>query len=169
MARCTIWPTKTTTFVVAGLLLLVVIVGCKRSTPGADEKKPAPDIGRSDEIPPFKRANGEIVHSAGGKPIVLPTEFPDDVPRYPKAVPTIAIVGDKEVTVILTTSDAAKKIETFYREQLKQNGWKTTADKPQLSKIDAEKGGISLTVIFPEKPDDKSVHLIVRKKKQIFD
>jgi hypothetical protein len=163
-------PAKPATHIATGLLLLglALSVGCKPSTPIVEEKPAAPKMDQN-EVEKFTRANGETVLYAGGKPIALPSGFPDDVPRYPKAAATMAIIGNTETTVILTTSDAVKKVETFYREQLKQNGWKTTADKPQLAKIEAEKEGIKLTVLLPTKSDESSIQLIVQKKKQAFD
>jgi hypothetical protein len=77
---------------------------------------------------------GETIRVAGSENgVALPEGFPDDVSIYPAAKVTTsaksqATVNESPVlqnttTVVLTTTDPAKKVLDFYGEKLKANGW----------------------------------------------
>lgn len=167
MARCMVLRlVKSASRVGMALLLLSLLLqpGCKRSAAIVDSKDKAasPKMGDSDEFL-YKRPNGDVVHTAGGKPIALPSEFPADVAVYPQAKIIMAVIGEKESSLTLTTADSPEKVLAFYRGYFKQNGWKTTTDRRQLSMLEGEKDGRKLGVLVSTKPDETSVQVTVTK------
>jgi hypothetical protein len=159
-----------------GLLLLIVVLqaGCKRST-----EKPTTFVGPRGERATvtkdgddtelaYKGIHGEDIRSATGKKgVALPANFPADVAVYPKATIAMAVTTDKEITVILSTTDSIQKVGAFYKGKLKDKGWKSNmaSDAPQLSMLEGEKEGRKLVVFMIEKPEGTSIQLVVSNKK----
>jgi hypothetical protein len=106
----------------------------------------------------FKGIHGEDIRSAVGKGgVALPASFPVDVAVYPKATPITVATVNKETTVILTTSDPRQKVVAFYKDKMKENGWKSKSatDMPQVSMIEGEKAGRVMVVLISETSDGK--------------
>jgi hypothetical protein len=169
MARCIVLRlAKLTTCLGIGLLLLIAALhsGCKRSTAvvdSEDAKGAAPKGGDADEFA-FKGLNGEVVHFAGGKPVALPADFPADVAVYAGATVVMTVTGKNEMSITLSTADSPEKVLAFYKAHFKDNGWKTTADSPQLLLLKGEKEDRKLIVLVSERPKETSVQLVVSHK-----
>jgi hypothetical protein len=157
-------------YMAIGLLVIVVLEpGCKRSTSVVapkGEKAIETKNGEGTEIP-YKGINGEDIRSAVGKQgVALPRDFPADVAIYPKATPIMVATKDKETAVLLTTTDSLQKTLTFYKGQLKQNGWKIklSSDAPKVSLLQGEKEGRGLTVLLTETAEGTGIQLTLVKK-----
>jgi len=160
MAHCIVLRVvKSASCVGMGLLLIVLLqAGCKRSTTVVGpkgEKVTVTKDGDTAEVA-FKGINGEEIRSAGGKKgVALPANLPAAFPIYPKATPvTVATVG-KETTSILTTADPRQKVVAFYKDKMKENGWKSksSTEMPQISMFEGEKSGRTMTALISEAPD----------------
>jgi hypothetical protein len=152
--------TKSTAYVGIGLLLIVAFqAGCKPSTTvRPKDKKVTVTIGGKDTEVAFKGINGADVRSATGNAgVALPADFPADVPVYPQARPMTVATVNKETTVLLTTSDARQKVVAFYKDKMKENGWKSKSatDMPQVSMFEGEKAGRTMVVLISETSDGK--------------
>jgi hypothetical protein len=150
-----------------GLLLVIVMLptGCKRSTTVADPEGAKDAVSKQhdgDELA-FKGLNGEEVHSAGGKPVALPANFPADLAVYPGATVVMTVIDEKQMSITLNTPDAVKTILAFYKRHFKENGWKTINDNPKYSMLEAEKEGRTLMLIVTAKTKETSVQLILSK------
>jgi hypothetical protein len=151
--------TRLASYVCLGLLLFAVVFqpGCRRSTTvGPKGEKVTVTKGAEGAEVAFKGINGEDVRSSTSKRgVALPADFPTDIAIYPKATPmTVAIVG-KETTVILTTPDSREKVVAFYKDKMKQNGWKSqsSTDMPQISMFQSAKAGRTWTVLISASPE----------------
>lgn len=81
--------------------------------------------------------NGETVRVAGGGgSVALPEGFPQDVPIYPAAKVTTSGKTPETMSVVLATTDPAKKVLDFYNEKLKANTWNIQAT------VNTEEGGM---------------------------
>jgi hypothetical protein len=159
---------KSASYVGLGMLLLTLAFqpGCKRSTTvGPKGEKGTVTKGAEDTVN-FKGMNGEDVRSSTSKRgVALPADFPSDIAIYPKATPmTVATIG-KETTVILTTPDSREKVVAFYKDKMKQNGWKSqsSTDMPQISMFQSEKAGRTWTVLISA-PPERSVQITLSHK-----
>jgi hypothetical protein len=166
------WPINGCWIGCLGLLLLMVSfqAGCKRSTTIAEPKgERITEAKNAADVPfPYKGMNGEdILSSTGKNGVPLPSDFPADVPVYPKATPAMVARKDKETTVLFTTPDSLKKAVTFYKSHLKENGWKIRmiADSPQVSLLEGEKEARSLTLLLTENSEGTGIQLTLMKKK----
>jgi hypothetical protein len=124
-------------------------VGCRQSAAVAptDKKAPSPKADNQDVV--FMSQDGEEVHSAAQNgAVALPAEFPADVPIYPKAtvVRWSKSKGNSTLRVASTTTDAAKEVETFYKQRLKKNRWKLDTKIKEPHYLKATKGNRTLEI-----------------------
>jgi hypothetical protein len=148
-------PTPTNHFGVAfglfAVLMLAFLPGCKRSA--AENARDAGSKSQGGEEIAFKyETTGAEGHYAGGTaPVSWPAGFPNDVPLYPKAIPTQTQTKAATVCVLLNTSDSTARVKAFYLEKMKENSWKTTTAATATDvMIEGVKEGRKLTVLISE-------------------
>lgn len=150
-------------FIFLVVLTLVFLPGCKRSA--TENAKGAIPKSQGGEEIAYKDETGAEVHYAGGTaPVSLPVGFPNDVPLYPKAIPTQTQTKASTVCVLLDTSDSAAKVRAFYAETLKENGWKIKIDDIATDvRIEGSKEGRKLTVLMSKKSGGAQFSLTLAK------
>jgi hypothetical protein len=153
-------------FILVAVLIMAFCPGCKRSAAenanDADWKK-----SHGGEEIAFKYGTGAEGHYAGGTaPVILPPGFPNDVPLYPKAIPTQTQTTPPPVCVLLNTSDSAAKVKAFYLEKMKENGWKikiaATATDTMLEGVKEDR---KLTVLISKKSGGTQFSLTIAEEK----
>jgi hypothetical protein len=118
-----------------GLAAVVPFSVVERSTPGSS-------VVAESAVEPVDAATSAdgVVASPIATGIKVPDDFPKDLPVYPRATPIVHQSIKEGRYLQLTTSDAADKVTTFYREKLKAEGWKQLSESP----AESPKSGITL-------------------------
>ncbi len=132
------------------LLLLSFGGGCKRSTTvrGPEgERATFTQKGEGMDVS-VEGKDGKKAHLKTGENVPLPEDFPKDVAIYPKAAVVMSMTGDKGKQVTLKTADSVQKVEAFYKERLKADGWeiKGSMNMPQLTMLSGLKEYHTLTI-----------------------
>ena len=112
---------------------------------------------------------GKTVRVAGSESgVALPEGFPKDVPVYAGAKVTTSMKSEDITTVVLTTTDPAKKVMDFYGEKLKANGWdiKTTMNTEEGGMVMATKGKSTCTVYIGRGDKQTTISLGVAVTKE---
>lgn len=112
------------------LLLFVIVSGCGRSTEVNSPDGEKASVEKNDDGLDIavKGKDGKESRLALGKSVALPDDFPKDIPIYPKAQVVMSMTVEKGSQVTLSTEDTAEKVETFYKDRLKQDGWEENAN-----------------------------------------
>lgn len=94
----------------------------------------------------------------------IPKSFPSDITVYKGAKVTSSAETDEGLSVQLTTNDSASTVYDFYRNDLKENGWKETSNSTygDTSMVSAEKSGKSVLItVSKDTSNDGTVISIV--------
>jgi hypothetical protein len=94
------------------------------------EQRPKVERGESGEIryEGQTRTGEKYVAQLGGK-VAVPSNFPDDLPLYPDAVPFSAMeTGGGTAILSLDTDKQAPVVYGFYKEQLPASGWEIESE-----------------------------------------
>lgn len=89
------------------------------------------------------------------------------LPIYPEAKPTGGVANtDSEESssfLMLTSTDSVEKIGTFYRDQLKKDGWSVSEVQfhPSLVNLGAKKEKLEASVLISAESDKTSITLSV--------
>lgn len=111
--------------------------------------------------------------TAFGEDLKLPDDFPKDVPVYPGAKITSAIIdssGEKPASLTLKSTDAPDKVISWYEKTLKDAGWAEqasfNANEIQSRTYDKDKSHIALTVSKNTEAEGGTVVVIVKTVEQ---
>ena len=90
------------------------------------EQRPTVEHSESGEIRyEGQTGSGEKYVAQLGGNVMLPANFPEDLPLYPDAVPFAAMETGGGTTIVSLDSDKqAPEVYRFYKEQLPASGWK---------------------------------------------
>jgi len=137
-------------------LVLMAAPGCKKASESSAEKAAERAIERATGNKADVNITGQgvkITGKEGGKEFsyevagkggaaALPSNFPEDVPRYPQAtVMSSMSQGNAMNMVTFQTGDSPEKVHEFYSAQLKDGGWEIVSElsTPQMRMISAKK------------------------------
>lgn len=140
----------------ASAVLLFAVSGCGRSTEvkGPEGEKASVEHKDDGLDISVKGKDGEESRLAIGESVSLPDDFPKDVPIYPEAKVIMSMSVEKGSQVTLSTEDSADKVEAFYKERMKKDGWeeKLSMNLPVMKMLGWEKDGreLMINVIFEE-------------------
>jgi hypothetical protein len=151
-------------------LAIGVCVGCGRSrtyTGAEGEKATVTQKGDTVEVKVKGKRGEEVRYSSGGAGVALPDGFPKDVAIYPKATVVTSATVEKAMTAMLKTADSAQKAEAFYKDKLKENGWKieSSMNMPQGMMLHGKKESRSLTVVISAEANETMINLTVADEK----
>lgn len=90
----------------------------------------------------------------------LPSNFPSDIPVYPGAEIVSAPTAGQALNLTLLASETTEKVATYYREELKKNGWRIDEKHSHTDRIDATKGKRRCTIRLTE-TGDASTRIII--------
>lgn len=122
-------PTAAACLAAALAVALVAACGGEREaeTPAGDA--PAPEagatVGEGGRIE-YRGEGGETFTMDLERPVELPPDYPDDVPRLPGATPVMAnsAPGEGSLVVMLEAETPADEVFSFYRQGFADAGWK---------------------------------------------
>lgn len=115
---------------------------------------------------------GDRFHfSSSGKGVELPADFPDDILRYPGAMPSTVMKQPSEdkknsaLFVGFSTTDSIEKVHAAYTGYMLANGWKekTSFKTPDASVVEFEKGerSVMCSVGRGGKDGETFIHLVI--------
>ncbi|MFA5012084.1 MAG: hypothetical protein WC644_09060 [Ignavibacteria bacterium] len=124
------------------ILLMFVLYSC-----GKNEQKPEQNSSGKTEVSTdsakLNSQDNKEVSTTGnelGLQVGLPKDFPKDVPQPPNSNCVGSIVNQTEGTTVTFSSNAkVLDIASFYKEELKKNGFKS---EPGMEDLINEKGGM---------------------------
>jgi hypothetical protein len=122
------------------LVAAVAVAGCG----GESEEPAAPEAPAA--APAQPAAKQPRPAGPGAQEVVtsdeLPTNFPDDLPRYPGAeVKNSRTTGKVGMSVLMTSSDPVDQVSQFLADALAGEGWSTEIrEAPKGTTILADKG-----------------------------
>jgi hypothetical protein len=92
--------------------------------------------------------------------VVLPEQFPQDVPQYPGGgLSDARIEPAGGMFATYKTTDALEKVSAFYRDSLESQGWHIESERRTL--IFASKGNRTLTLLMDEGEEGTQVEVIL--------
>lgn len=115
----------------APLLALVAALACGGGDeaagppPEAASSEPGARLGEGGRIE-FRGEQGEVFTMDLERPVELPADYPDDVPRFPGATPVMAnsAPGEGNLVVMFEADTPADEVFSFYRQGFADSGWK---------------------------------------------
>ena len=79
-----------------------------------------------------KQTKRAVVSMQKGAKTTLPDNFPNDIPIYPKAKIATLIMDKGKIFVSLESDETIKALDIFYGSEIPKQGWKLTANGPQI-------------------------------------
>jgi hypothetical protein len=142
------------------LLYLILCASFLGILPGCSEKNFAPDPNLKNENPAV--ANTPNNTSSNNNEVLLPTDFPQEIPIYQtaKLVNVETSNNGALTTVTWQSADPSNLIESFYQQQLSQNNWQIdrafeAADNNEgTNTLTASKNSLKITVTVANSPTD---------------
>ena len=148
--------------------LLFYTAGCGRSTTVTNPEGEKTTIERNGDGVDIsiKGKDGGDARFSSGQGVALPDDFPKDVAIYPAATVVMTINVDDGRQVTLSTEDAAEKVEAFYKDRLKKDGWeeKTSMNTPMMKMFAWEKDGRELVVNIMSEGGKTTISITVPTK-----
>ncbi len=151
------------------LLVAGACPGCQRSTTTTTPDGEEVTVRHKDGVVEgtVKGKHGDEVRWAtGGASAALPDDFPKDVAVYPKATIVASVARAKTMNVSLKSADSAEKVQAFYKDKLKRDGWEvgTSLSLPQGMMLQGEKDDRTLTVAVSSLTGETMINLTVAPK-----
>jgi hypothetical protein len=128
--------------------LAVGLLACGAETETATPEQPAETPAAADPTV----LQPEVAPPRGFQRVVLPEEFPDDVPQYPGAV--LSAAHREPAGGMFATYEAEEpleKVTTFFREALEEAGWRIETERKLM--IFASKGTRTFTLLLDDQGD----------------
>ncbi|MDO8584570.1 MAG: hypothetical protein Q7R85_00420 [bacterium] len=163
--------TKTVTYVVGAVILLLIISGLIGNRFGKNAVEKALEAQTGGDVTVNTDASGATTvetsqgtFSTGG---VMPKNWPSDAPTYPKASITYSGAvndpsGTSGISVSLTTTDSVQQVTDYFAQALTSAGWEIVSNTkiPSGGSVQAKKGARIFAVIAMRLGEKTNITLV---------
>jgi len=161
---------KIGTAVALSLTLVLVLQGCGKSASNlVAEKIIEKQLGGNVDINNDGTGTYNTKEGTVSTENKVPENWPSDAPVYPGArvgVSALANTDDKGSALFLFSSDSVESIVSYYKEELKNQGWEitTTSETPFGNILAGEKSNREISIIVTKSDEANQIMVSIANK-----